>query len=790
MTLAPRWRKALRDIGARPGRSVLVILALAAGVFEIGAMLTKYAILTRELEATFRNTRPASARILTDLVSDALVDSVRGLPGVAEAEARPMVPARVRVGPDQWAAAVLFVVRDFDDQRIDVLQRDLGAWPPGEGQVLIERSSLSVAQAIVGDSLTVRTAGGDDVSLEVGGTVHAAGLAPGWMDHVVVGFVGWRSPVRRAESMELRIAVDRNRPDKRHIREVAGRVEALLASRGHPVTRIIVPEPGRHPHADQMDTFTFLIGAFGILSFVLGASLAATMIHALLIEQIRQVGVMKAIGAGTGQVAGVYLGQVLLLAAGSLCIAVPLGTVVGQGYARFAASILNAEIADASVPLWVFVTEIVVGLLVPLLVALGPVLRASRVTVRAALNDEPARPFGRGRLERWLARIAWLPRPLLLSLRTTFLRRTRLALTVGTLAAGGAVFMSALNVSGAWDRAVDGDFRVRRYDVAVRLARAQPLAALADSIAAIPDVARAEYWPDGSASLGADGLAGARVALLGPDPESPLLELPLVAGRWLRSGDATGVVINRAVQALDSTLRVGGNLALLVNGRSVAWPIVGVVKELSPHLAVYAPASAIREATGEAEGVGRTILVVTRRHDEATQLAVSQALQRLFERLEIEVSGIQRTLDARKAILDHLVIVKTILTLAAIMVVFVGGLALTSTLSLGVIQRTREIGILSAIGATPRTIAAHVWIEALMTGLMSWVVAVALAAPVSMALEDVCGRIFFKAPLDFFMSPLAAAVWLGVVVVLASLGSVAPARHAARLTIREALAYE
>ena len=148
------------------------------------------------------------------------------------------------------------------------------------------------------------------------------------------------------------------------------------------------------------------------------------------------------------------------------------------------------------------------------------------------------------------------------------------------------------------------------------------------------------------------------------------------------------------------------------------------------------------------------------------------------------------SVEGRYPFLDHLVIVKTILTLAAIMVVLVGGLALTSTLSLGVIQRTREIGILSAIGATPRTIAAHVWIESLLIGLMSWVVAVALAAPVSLALEAVGGRIFFKAPLDFFMSPLAAAVWLGLVVVLASLGSVVPARHAARLTVREALAYE
>ena len=754
-------------------------------------MLTKYAILTRELETTFTRTRPASALIAVDGgIDDALIEAVRGVPGVAEAEARPVVPARVRVGPDQWAAAVFFVVRDFDGQRIDVFRPDVGAWPPGAGQVLIERASLSVANAIVGDSLAVRAAGGGDLALEIAGTVHAAGLAPGWMDHVVIGFVDWRSPLRRAESTELRISVSRDRLDRRHIREVAGVVEALLASRGHRVTRITVPEPGRHPHAAQMDTFTFLIGAFGLLSFVLGVVLAAAMIHALLTEQVRQVGVMKALGATSTQVAGVYLTQVALLAAASLCVGIPLALAVGRGYARFAAGILNADIADASVPPGVFVVVIAAGLIVPLLAALVPVVRASRITVREALNEESVRPYGARRIERWLGAVAGLPRPLLLSMRTTFRYCARLALTVLTLASGGAVFMSALNVSGSWDRAVDRDYGTRRFDISLRLARPHPVEAIAESIAALPEVAAAEYWPDAAASLGADGLGGARIALIGPDPGSRLLELPLVEGRWLDPGDRNGVVINRAVQALDSTLRVGRVLALLVNDKSVTLPIVGVVKELSPHLAVYAPARAIREAAGQPDGIARTIRVVTRRHDQAAQLAGAQSLQRMFERMGVEVSGMQRTLDARKAILDHLVIVKTILTLASIMVVFVGGLALTSMLSLGVIQRTREIGILSAIGARPRTIAAQVWCEAVLIGLLSWIAAVALAAPASRVIEDVCGRIFFDFPLDFYMSPLAAAIWLGLVVFLASLASVLPARHAARIPIREALAHE
>ena len=146
-------------------------------------------------------------------------------------------------------------------------------------------------------------------------------------------------------------------------------------------------------------------------------------------------------------------------------------------------------------------------------------------------------------------------------------------------------------------------------------------------------------------------------------------------------------------------------------------------------------------------------------------------------------------LDVKQSILDHLVIILTVLTMASVMVVFVGALGLTSTLTLNVVQRTREIGVLGAIGATPRTIARQVAIESVLIALLSWLVALILSAPVTWALEATCGQIFLKTPLGFYLSPGAALTWLGLVLVLAFLSSFYPARRAARLTVREALSF-
>ena len=505
MTVSPRWRKVVRDLAETPLRTTLAVIAMAAGVFGLGAILTSYAILSRELAATYSGTRPASVIVIADRADDADVALARSVPGARGAEARPSIRGRIRVGQDEWRPLALFVVRDFRDLRIDTFRRDAGAWPPADDEVLLERSCLSVARAGIGDRVTVRTADGPEQTLRISGTVHAAGLAPGWMDHHVSGFITWSSIARsdpKKESARLLILADGDRLDETNIRAVAARVRTSLEKQGRTVSRIAVPTPGRHPHADQMDTFLFLLGAFGALTLALSAVLVANMIHALTAEQVRQIGIMKTIGASTGQVVTLYLTQVSLLATVSLCVGIPLGVRAGQAYARFSADILNATIRSGAVPAWVIAVQVVVGMFVPLAVAIGPVYQASRISIHEAFgNGVSRRFFGTRRFDRWLARMPWLSRPMALSLRTTFIRRGRLALTVATFATGGAVFMSTLNVSAAWTRALDADSRARRYDIDVRLARAYPIATLAGALATVPGVARAEYWPDAAALL-------------------------------------------------------------------------------------------------------------------------------------------------------------------------------------------------------------------------------------------------------------------------------------------------
>jgi putative ABC transport system permease protein len=130
-----------------------------------------------------------------------------------------------------------------------------------------------------------------------------------------------------------------------------------------------------------------LLSAFGIFILILSGFLVVNTLSALLGQQVRQIGIMKAIGARTSQVASLYLGMALVFGLLGVIVGAPLGWLGARWLAVFVAGIINSDVTDLSVSASVLGLEVGVGLLAPLLAASVPVLSGTGVTVREALND-------------------------------------------------------------------------------------------------------------------------------------------------------------------------------------------------------------------------------------------------------------------------------------------------------------------------------------------------------------------------------------------------------------------
>jgi putative ABC transport system permease protein len=181
--------------------------------------------------------------------------------------------------------------------------------------------------------------------------------------------------------------------------------------------------------------------------------------------------------------------------------------------------------------------------------------------------------------------------------------------------------------------------------------------------------------------------------------------------------------------------------------------------------------------------------ISTRDHTTAFQNQVSQALQAEFKRQGISVY-IQTGGSVRDSISVTLNVITAFLMGMTVLIALVGGIGLMGTMGMNVIERTREIGVMRAIGASNGTILRLVLTEGMLIGAISWLIGVAIATPISQVMTSAIGQALFQSPITFVFDWGGVLAWLVVVVIISGLSSVLPAWNAARLTVREVLAYE
>jgi putative ABC transport system permease protein len=790
------WKKAVSDFWQERTRSLLVVLAIAAGIAAFSTVMSTYAILLRELDAGYLATNPASAVLRTDRVDDVLIAELLKDPRIGQAEARRVVSGRIKAGPVLWRGLTLFVVKDYGDIRVSRVVPQQGAWPPAPGEILIERDALQVAKTGIGRDVTLKLARGDERVLRVSGSVHDVGQAQARMENVVYGYVTLETLGRLGEEPfldQLSFVVAERPFDEAHVKQVAADVKSWLEARGHPVRRMDVPTPGKHPHGDLMGLLLLAQAAFGLFALFLSGILVVNLLTALMAAQVRQIGVMKALGATRAQIARLYLGQALLLGLAALALAIPAGLWGSRVFCRQMAVFLNFDITSFAVPPWVYGLDALVGVLVPLLAAAYPVARGSGVSVKAALQDfgVAQNAFGEGRFDRLLAGISGLTRPVLFSLRNAVRRRARLLMTGATLSAAGLFFLSALNVRSSMIRTLDRLFAATAYDLTVGLGAMHPVAALQRAARATEGVVRFECWITAEGALPGPGAAdtGERFAVVALPAATELVKPEIVEGRGLRAGDVDVVVVNSGLATRAPQLKVGDVAQLRLGPQLVALRVVGRAREPFTTATAYVPL-AFFEARGHS-GVANSLRLVLARTDDTEVQALRARLDKALAREGVRGAVSSTSKSERRYSFDqHMLMIYVFLVVMSCILAGVGGLGLTTTMSLNVLERRRELGVLRAIGATPRALFWIVAVEALAIALASFVLAAVLAWPISWAVGELLLRAMFRITPAFAFEPIGLVVWLAVSLSLGAIASVAPAWHASKRTIREAISYE
>ena len=547
--------------------------------------------------------------------------------------------------------------------------------------------------------------------------------------------------------------------------------------------------------------------ALGVLIVFLSSSLIANTLSALLNQHLRHIGVIKLVGGQRRQVFRMYITLIMSFGILALLIAVPLGGQGAYGLALFISGEMNFNLLGYRiVPLALFI-QIAVGLLVPLIAGLAPVINGSRITVLRALSgdlaeDEVQFKDGEMRLSwfDWMqvkvtrilaARGIHIPRPFVISLRNTFRRKSRLALTLFTLTMGGAIFIAVFNVRVTLHDYIGQIGKYFRADVTLDFDEPYRLQEIRQAVTNVDGVVMVEGWQFMSGELlDDDGHVLENINILSPPAGSTLVQPILVAGRWLHVDDVRRMTVSEGSLKYFPNLKPGDHLNLEIEGRKESWEVVGIFKFVDREGVLgYAPFEYVSKMNDLANR-SYSFRVVTEGHDRAYQDAKAEELDKYFRDRGYKVRVAQAgsaSLDTAVESLDTLVV---FLLIMAVLTAIVGAMGLTGTMGMNVLERTREIGITRAIGADDRAVMRTVIAEGIVIGSISFVLAIVLSIPFTYGLSTIVSLAVFQTPIDVVFTYTGYAIWLGLVLVLSTVASILPARNAARLTIREVLAYE
>jgi len=794
--ITPRWRKVLSDLWSNKARTLLVVLSIAVGVFAIGGLATNYLILNEDFPAAYQAIQPHSAFIYAYPLDDDLIESIRRIPGVAAAEGRTSVSGQVTVLGGRKVPIDITSIPQISGIQVDQVKLEQGDARLGLKDIYVERSAFAALGKKVGETLMIETSDGRLHPARLAGVVHDMNGNPFGMTGMVSAYstvdtVEWLGGSRVYVQLLFRVA--EKQMDEEHIRAVAKLIEDKIRRNGGEVYITVVYEPGKHPAQSTLDAVMALMGGMSVLTLFLSTFLVVNTINALLNQQVRQIGMMKAVGATIGQVMGMYLVLVLSFGVIALLISIPVAGVLGNLAALGIAQLLNMDLLGFRIPTGALWVMIIVGLGVPLIAGLWPVWSGARMTVREAMSNYGLSTLGkRSAFDRLLETIRGLPRPLLLSIRNTFRRKGRLLLTLITLVLGGSIFMGVFNVRESLYAEIEQTFNYILADLNVDFDRAYRMDRIQDAIGDVEGVEVIEGWGmiNGQV-MRSDGWTGDDIAIFAPPANSQLIKPVITEGRWLLPEDENAIVIGNHFTKIRPDVRVGDMIMVRLNGKKFEFQVVGIYRmagNVIPPLlyANYEYVSRLFNMPGQVY----SLRIVTDRHDSIRQNEVLKALEARFTDLGFGVGSMStssETITQQNMVIDILIY---LLLFMAVLIAIVGGLGLMGTMSMNVLERTREIGVMRSIGAENPEIMQLVVVEGMVIGVISWGLGLLLSIPISQALNNLVGVTLLNVPMVYRFSMGGVLIWLVVVLVLSAIACIMPARNAVRLTVRDVLAYE
>ena len=263
-----------------------------------------------------------------------------------------------------------------------------------------------------------------------------------------------------------------------------------------------------------------------------------------------------------------------------------------------------------------------------------------------------------------------------------------------------------------------------------------------------------------------DGQPGENILLQGPPASSVLVEPIVIQGRWLLPGDRNALVLNELFMTQFPDLKPGDRLTLKIAGSESEWTLVGFFQFAGKNIGLmgYTNYEFLARTTHSfTKALDFRITSTKRDLTLEEQNVMAKQVETFLLQRNYKVKEARAGQELRTRTTEGLDALTNFLLFLSMLMAAVGSIGLTGTMSLNVLERTREIGVMRAIGASDREVFRIVLVEGLLIGMISWVISIAAAFPVSQGLSEAIGGSIFGSPLPFEYVIIGPVIWSAII---------------------------
>ncbi len=794
--------KIIRDIWHQKGRTLQIMLIIGIGAAAIGMILTTRNLVVPGMQQGWQAFRSPMVRIfVSDPVPQSMVDELAHIDGVAEIEGMNNATIEWRVHPtDEWQQGGLTARDDYNNMTMDKLELVEGDWPHDEIALIGQGDDTFFGLPKHGD-VYLRYENKEYV-VHVDGVLYNQFQQPAAFGGTAQFYIDkeyYEKIIGNLDFGQLLVIADFPYDEKK-VGEVADRIQDRLEKSNRESGRFIT-DPNKHFFQDSMDGLFFLLGILGAVALVMGLLLVYNTINSVILSQVDQIGVMKAVGARTGQVARFFLLVVMIYGLLALACSAPLAVLGGWEISAWLTNSFGADPGEfAADPQAVLVTCLI-ALIAPMLAALVPIWNASRTTVREAISTYGL-STNSGLLEKALARARYFSRLAIVTVTNTFRHKARVTLLQIALVISGLVFMTVIGVRDSVVYTVkDVLFAILNTNVTMSFEDPQRIEHVEKLTMAYPGVKAVEMWGLGGGTIRPRGQKATdddeQIGLFGVPLPTQLYGYQLRAGRWLVPEDSYAMVLNTKL-AEDAGVKLGDWVTVKYSDKKERdYQIVGLTFDPILTTLGAVPRDLLLEDLGQ---VGRApaVWIQTEKEGLPYEADLAKGLRQYYKDNNIKVSaqrgvfggfGGDSTTETANALINQFNFLIVLLAIMAVLIGAVGSIALSGAISLSVLERRREIGVMRAIGASSWSIFRLFIGEGLILGWLSWLISMPISLYASKLMVYALGQAF-NLELVYHYTPAGLIMWFAIITILSIFASVLPARGATRISVRESLAYQ